>query len=1610
MAYRKPTDMNGFLLLMPKSDMRVRPQLAEDLVSFLSDTDNSVAGSDIGLLVDSLVPWLAGSNYKVAQKSLEAIIEIIKLLGGDFNAFIGIIFSHIIDRLGDNKEVVREKAQLTLQSLVDYKVLTPKSLLDKLTSRCPKHKNAKVREEFLQTLVRTLEQEYCTGQLGVRNYVQSVCLLMGDSSAPVRQAAYHTLVEMYKYVGDRLRNDIRRMNMISVSKLASLEQTFDQMKRQGYPYEMQRNGSHEANVDSCGIEQDIGNDNKDSASCSSHSNDNNTNGNDDGNGEDNFENTDISNADEVVKVQSCDLNNQSNGNSSNSNESGGNNQDEVDNNAVSLAAVASVASIPQEAKVPRMLSKRTVSALRHKGGCEAADAGAVTIEIFEASFLLLPPLTIFNMKDVEENYRYIVSILNDKTADWDKRIDAIRKVRSLLGPNMSTYQNYIISCLKELSISFLDLLKEELRSQVIREACITIAFMSKSLVIKLDKFCETILDQLIHLIQNSAKVIASSSTIALKYIVTNTHAPKLLKIIADNCVTSKSKDIRSTLSEIIYFICTEWPSRILERHNNLLRDTLKKTLVDADSEARRHSRRAYWVFRQHFPALSEQVYNSLDFATQKTLDRERQQYETPVSDRQCATPGTRMGRSVSVAHKHISKVRSISAVDTSAAQRAKSRVQYVALSRKKMQRTPTGIPQARLANNNIVPTTSTNTSSRDRSTITQSQPGSRSSSPSSKYRDQSGCSAYRATGTIPKRASGIPRSLASSRESSPTRSSTLIGPIKVSQSYGRCRRTPDRNTPVRQPAAARILQQSREAENQISDCQESNSYISMDYARERSSGTSIGGVGSGISCHSIGGRVGRRVLTREESDESEASSVCSERSFDSSYTRNNFNYSLAGSRGRLDCNWPRPTFEDIETIIMLCASTHWSERKDGLISLSYYLAEGKEISPYQLQSILDTFRKMFMDTHTKVYTLFLETITELILAYSNELHDWLFILLSRLFNKLGTELLNSMHGKIWKTLQVVHECFPTELQLKDVFRILSDVAQTPSTKARIAILKFLTNLANNYCKNIDFPCAEDGSISISTEKAILKIVQVASDQKSLELRNQARYCLVALYNLNTPIMTRILSSLPKSYQDAAKSCIQSYLRQSSTSNENSPSSPPLTTSSVIGGCQGGPFVSLQTQYTSPRSRQISLTDNSLLHGYSEIDVHQNIQKTTEEIRNCFGCSSNIDEQFNSLMNHNTNGSSSNGHLCETLDSCASSNSKTHSSATTTESNTPESTTIRLDSSLLEQRHHQHHQQLLLQQHHHHPQQQPQQQHNKKLSPQSCLNIQRNLNFNPSKTEFDYNFDENGELIIENNIQESEVIRKALTLKLETPCLEVQSTLTYLSVCIKAGNCELPNKHFMAIMKMLLNLLDSTNYIIICEALHLLARILRSTQMKEKWLNFVELILLKIIDCYPKSKEVSRELDVLIPRFVPSLPLDHTINIIKPLIITGPYPINLCALKLLNELVSSQWTELHLDTVFPNLATLTDNRDSSIRKAAVFCIVKLYIVMGEDKVKPKVDQLHPSKVRLLNVYIDKQRANTSATVANSDNAADSPNNATTTTAATVVTATTTTGAS
>lgn len=72
-------------------------------------------------------------------------------------------------------------------------------------------------------------------------------------------------------------------------------------------------------------------------------------------------------------------------------------------------------------------------------------------------------------------------------------------------------------------------------------------------------------------------------------------------------------------------------------------------------------------------------------------------------------------------------------------------------------------------------------------------------------------------------------------------------------------------------------------------------------------------------------------------------------------------------------------------------------------------------------------------------------------------------------------------------------------------------------------------------------------------------------------------------------------------------------------------------------------------------------------------------------------------------------------------------------------------------------------------------------------------------------------------------------------------------------------------------------------------------------------------------------KVAAFIEVYIPNIAAVLPLDLSINILNPVIATGEFPTNLCAVKILTDLASKQsenFTEHHLDVIMPNIALVS----------------------------------------------------------------------------------------
>uniref|UniRef100_A0A669BTP5 Cytoplasmic linker associated protein 1 n=1 Tax=Oreochromis niloticus TaxID=8128 RepID=A0A669BTP5_ORENI len=1231
--------------------------------------------------------------------------------------------------------------------------------------------------------------------------------------------------------------------------------------------------------------------------------------------------------------------------------------------------------------------RRPASASSSKSaGRDGSSAGAVDEEDFIQAFEDVPTVQIYSNREVEEAMTKIRDVLSDDKRDWELRVAALKKVRSLLLAGAPEFDGFLQQ-LRLMEAAF-KLSAKDLRSQVVREACITLGHLSSVLGNRFDHAAEAIMPILLNLVPNSAKVMATSGMAAIRLILRHTHYPRLIPIITSNC-TSKSVAVRRRCFEFLDLLLQEWQTSCLERHGTVLMETIKKGIHDADAEARSVARKCYWSFHSHFSREAEQLFQGLESSYQKALQAHLRSGDSlmslPASDRSSSssqeTKPTHTSRTPAAASSPSSLQRSRSDVDVNAAASASARTRMPAvpstvLSSASPFSSASALPPGSYASLGRVRTRRTSsgngpsvTDTRGRSrgkVVSQSQPGSRSGSPgrllSSTYgripRPTMGTGATTAatgstsTSLTDKSRPRGHRSQGCSRETSPTRSGTARSRIpRPSMSQGCSRETSRESSRDTSPARGfspldRLSHQAR-----IS--------ASVNAMRILNTGTEVEAAVADALLLGDSRSKRRPVRRRFESPgmysdddaNSDASSACSERSYSS---RN----------GGVAPHYLRQT-EDVAEVLNHCASANWSERKEGLLGL---------------QNLLKSQRMLRW-----VFSMFLETLVDFIVLHRDDLLDWLFVLLTQLLKKMGADLLGSVQAKVQKALDVTRESFPYEQQFNILMRFIVDQTQTPNLKVKVAILRYIEALA----RQMD---PADFVNSSETRLAVSRIITWTTEPKSSDVRKAAQVVLIALFELNTPEFTMLLGALPKTFQDGTTKLLHNHLRNASASPSNSagrtpprqPSSRSSPLTSPTNCSHGGlspsrlwgwsadglskfpppPFPSPlppPTAHSSLKALRRAYSPSMLEYDSENLnseEIYSSLRGVTEAIQN-FSFRSQEDLVEPLRRDGKKDGVMTGGG--------ASSDSEPRPSGDAVEGGR---TALDNKTSLLNT-----------------------------PSPRSFAGP-RFREYNP------YNYTDGISTMDKATLKEAlyedavEQLREGGTLgrRLCRSLLkelsqgqagergpeERRGTLLEMLKVAREDSLVVWEEHFKTMLLLLLETLGDKDHTIRALALRVLKEILRNQPARFK--NYAELTIMKMLEAHKDShKEVVRAAEEAASTLAGSIHPEQCIKVLCPIVQTADYPINLAAIKMQTRAIERITREpLHqlLPDIIPGLLQGYDNTESSVRKASVFCLVAIYSVIGEE-LKPYLAQLTGSKMKLLNLYIKRAQTSTSNSSSSSD---------------------------
>ncbi|KAM9397965.1 CLIP-associating protein 1-like isoform 11-T20 [Salvelinus alpinus] len=1263
-----------------------------------------------------------------------------------------------------------------------------------------------------------------------------------------------------------------------------------------------------------------------------------------------------------------------------------------------------------------------------RDGPSAAAAGAVDEEDFIRAFEEVPAMQLFSNREMEDAMTKIREVLADDKRDWEHRVTALKKMRSLLLAGAVDFDGF--SQQLRLTEAAFKMSSKDLRSQVVREACITLGHLSYILGNKFDHCAESIMPTLLTLVSNSAKVMATSGITVIRLIIRHTHYPRLIPIVTSSC-QSKSVAVRRRCFEFLDLLLQEWQTSSLERSVAVLTETIKKGVHDADSEARSVARKCYWTFHGHFSREAEQLFQALESSYQKALQSHMKSSDSilslPASDRSSSSSQESLNRPQSAKSSMGNTVtrtkaassrgpstpgslqRSRSDVDVNAAATASAKTRMTPVpaspapfsaasalppgSYASLDNTPGNIrPEGRVrtrrtSSGSGVGASPSVTDSRGRSRakmVSVSQPGSRSGSPGRLLSHTYG-RIPRATGaaTPADRRPKVPRSHGCSRDTSPDRSGLARSRIpRPSMSQG-CSRDTSRES-SRDTSPARGFSPLE----RLGLAHQARISASVNAMRILNTGTEVeAAVADALLLGDARNNKRRPVRRRYESPgiysdddaNSDASSACSERSY--------------GSRNGGPPHYMRQT-EDVAEVLNHCASSNWSERKEGLLGLQSLLVSQRILSRVELKRLCEIFTRMFADPHSKVFSMFLETLVDFITLHREDVQDWLFVLLTQLLKKMGADLLGSVQAKVQKALDVTRDSFPLDQQFNILMRFIVDQTQTPNLKVKVAILRYIECLA----RQMD---PADFVNSSETRLAVSRIITWTTEPKSSDVRKSfhhswageelsgrpsttvaslpgegnveerckqaAQVVLIALFELNTPEFTMLLGALPKTFQDGATKLLHSHLRNSSNTGVASPSStmgrtPPLPRHPS----------SRSSPLTSPTncSHGGGLSPSMLEYDTENLNtdqIYSSLRGVTEAIQNfSFRSQEDLMEPGRGKR-EDTPGVGTASH--SGVDVVEGPGGRTALDNKTSLLNTP--------------------------------------------SPRS-FSGPRGRDYNPynyTDTISAYDKAALRETVYEDDVeqlrdgrQECGGENKMLHTKNSSPAEQLElagellkelsnpserpeerrGALVELLKIAREDSLAVWEEHFKTMLLLLLETLSDQDHTIRALALRVLKEILRNQPARFK--NYAELTIMKTLEAHKDShKEVVRAAEESASTLAGSIHPEQCIKVLCPIVQTADYPINLASIKMQTKVIERITKEsLHqlLPDIIPGLLQGYDNTESSVRKASVFCLVAVYSVIGEE-LKPYLAQLTGSKMKLLNLYIKRAQTSTSNSSSSSD---------------------------
>ena len=245
---------------------------------------------------------------------------------------------------------------------------------------------------------------------------------------------------------------------------------------------------------------------------------------------------------------------------------------------------------------------------------------------FEFEYDDIIPINYKGKKEVNEDLEEIYKNTTNITIDWKIRENALKKLGKICIGDQGDSETFIKFFNNQMSNN-LGIQMADLRSSLMKEACRITSLCSKTLGILIEQAALYFLSNnvLFKIAGSSNRVISDSSSKCILNLVKYVTSTKIIINVCEQ-KSMKSNYVRNVCAQCILYIMTCYKKNLISKTQDILLETIKALLSDANGIVRSTTRRAFITYRKRFEEEADDFFEILEKNVQKQINEDEKKY------------------------------------------------------------------------------------------------------------------------------------------------------------------------------------------------------------------------------------------------------------------------------------------------------------------------------------------------------------------------------------------------------------------------------------------------------------------------------------------------------------------------------------------------------------------------------------------------------------------------------------------------------------------------------------------------------------------------------------------------------------------------------------------------------------------------------------------------------------------------------------------------------------------------------------------------------------------------------------------------------------------------